>query len=230
MDQKLPGCNRQSGRVGCAGSTGICPLCAAYRCLSRTPLCSNDSLLHTAARNGIVLPARKNASQFPQTSPVNQRREISPSLRFRHHLSFSSSPLRSTQKRQARFHPARNCLPAQYRYLLCKLRQRHLDQYPPGKRSIPRLDARLHISGFRRNAHSLPEISLTIIMESIRPSNTLFYTIDLQTNQQSFVIIETEMLPQPGSLMQVCGELVFDAEVSSYSFFYVDEVLSVWKP
>ncbi|MBK7691789.1 MAG: hypothetical protein IPJ31_11960 [Bacteroidetes bacterium] len=40
-------------------------------------------------------------------------------------------------------HPARNCLPAQYRYLLCKLRQRHLDQYPPGKRSIPRLDARL---------------------------------------------------------------------------------------
>lgn len=87
-----------------------------------------------------------------------------------------------------------------------------------------------HISGFRRNAHSLPEISLTIIMESIRPSNTLFYTIDLQTNQQSFVIIETEMLPQPGSLMQVCGELVFDAEVSSYSFFYVDEVLSVWKP
>ena len=83
-----------------------------------------------------------------------------------------------------------------------------------------------HQSIFRRNAHSLPDINLTTILENIEPPKTIFYSVDLETNQQAFVIIETELLPEPGTLLHFCGEHSYDPEVTPYAFFFAEEILT----
>ncbi len=81
-----------------------------------------------------------------------------------------------------------------------------------------------HISLFRRNAHSLPDMNLIAIVESISPLNSIFYGLDLQTGQAAIVVVGTELLPEPGNLIQLCGELSFDPEVTPYTFFFAEEV------
>lgn len=83
-----------------------------------------------------------------------------------------------------------------------------------------------HQSTFRRNAHSLPDINLTTILENVEPPKTIFYSVDLATNQQAFIIIETDLLPEPGSLLHFCGEYSFDPEVTPYAFFYAEQILT----
>jgi hypothetical protein len=82
-----------------------------------------------------------------------------------------------------------------------------------------------HISVFRRNAHDLPDSKLISIMEHIDPSNSLFYALDLQTNHEAIIIVETDLLPEPGTLIQLCGKLNPDPETPPYMLFFADEVL-----
>ena len=81
-----------------------------------------------------------------------------------------------------------------------------------------------HISIFRRNAHSLPDSKLISVMEHMDPSNSLFYALDLQTNQEAIIIVETDLLPEPGTLIQLCGELNPDPETAPYMLFFADEI------
>ena len=81
-----------------------------------------------------------------------------------------------------------------------------------------------HISVFRRNAHDLPDSKLISIMEHIDPSTSLFYALNLQTNQEAIIIVETDLLPEPGTLIQLCGELNPDPETTPYMLFFADEI------
>lgn len=81
-----------------------------------------------------------------------------------------------------------------------------------------------HASVFRRNAHSLPDINLTVILENISPSNSIFYSTDLLSNAQAFIVIETELLPEPGNFVQFCGDFIYDPEKIPYAFFYAEQV------
>ncbi|MBI2330664.1 MAG: hypothetical protein HYU84_00530 [Chloroflexi bacterium] len=83
-----------------------------------------------------------------------------------------------------------------------------------------------HISAFRRNAHSLPDINLTAILENLAPPKTIYYSIDLLTNQQAFIVIETELLPESGTLVQFCGDFNYDPEITPYAFFYAEQVFA----
>ena len=81
-----------------------------------------------------------------------------------------------------------------------------------------------HISVFRRNTHDLPDISLATVLGSTTPESTIFDGLDLQINQQAFVVIETDMLPEPGSLIRLCGEQSYDPAVTPYVFFYAEQL------
>ncbi len=80
-----------------------------------------------------------------------------------------------------------------------------------------------HISLFRRNAHSLPDMNMIAIIETISPLNSIFYGLNLQTGQEAIVVVDTDLLPEPGRLIQLCGELSFDPAVTPYPFFFAEE-------
>jgi hypothetical protein len=87
-----------------------------------------------------------------------------------------------------------------------------------------------HISGFRRNAHNLPDSNLISIMDSIAPLNTLFNGLDLQNNSEAIIVVETDLLPEPGNLILLCGELSYDPEVTPYRVFYAEQVIPIQGP
>jgi len=84
-----------------------------------------------------------------------------------------------------------------------------------------------HVSVFRRNAHSLPDINLAAILESIAPPSTIFYAMDIKLNQQAIIVVETDLLPEPGNLIQMCGDLSYNPEVTPYAVFFTEEVMVV---
>lgn len=85
-----------------------------------------------------------------------------------------------------------------------------------------------HISLFRRNIHSLPDSNLIAAMGSLDPLNSLFYGLDLETNRQAIVVVSTDLLPEPGSLIQLCGD--WDDYSIAYEFFFAEQVLVTEAP
>jgi len=81
-----------------------------------------------------------------------------------------------------------------------------------------------HISIFRRNSHSLADINLIEVMESITPPSTLFYALDLQLNREALVIIKTDELPKPGQLLSICGQWDDNRNVAGYGVFHASFV------
>ena len=79
-----------------------------------------------------------------------------------------------------------------------------------------------HVSDFRRGSHSLADINLIQAMETIAPPRTLFYTLDIQTNKETLVIIRTDELPKPGQLVSLCGQWDDDPNVAIYGVFHAD--------
>lgn len=77
-----------------------------------------------------------------------------------------------------------------------------------------------HISAFRRNSHSLADINLIQVMESITPASTLFSALDIQTNQAALVIIKTDELPEAGQVISLCGQWDKNSNVENYGIFH----------
>lgn len=80
-----------------------------------------------------------------------------------------------------------------------------------------------HIGQFRRNAHSLPDTNLTNILDTVPPLSTLFYAVDLKTGQEAIFVAKTEGL-RPGTLIQACGTLNYNPEVTPYPVFFAETV------
>lgn len=81
-----------------------------------------------------------------------------------------------------------------------------------------------HVGIFRRNAHSLPDINLATILKSINPPSTIFYAMDIQTGQEAIIAVETALLPEPGNIIQICGHMNYDPEVTPYAVFFAEKV------
>ena len=85
-----------------------------------------------------------------------------------------------------------------------------------------------HISNFRRNAHSLPDGNLIATLENLEPPKTILYSIDLLgNNNQAIIIVDPELLPAPDTYLLLCGELDYKPDITPYTFFYVEQVLTV---
>jgi hypothetical protein len=91
------------------------------------------------------------------------------------------------------------------------------------RQSQPGLDwmPDFHIGRFRRNAHSLADPNMIAWAEDIEPLKSMFYTLDYRSSQKLLMVAPTELLPQPGSLWQVCGEWENDPALKIYNIFYV---------
>jgi hypothetical protein len=78
-----------------------------------------------------------------------------------------------------------------------------------------------HIGRFRRNAHSLPDPNLIQWAESIEPRTSIFYALDYHAWKNILVVVPTILLPQPGTLWQVCGEWEDGQNLRTYDIFYI---------
>ena len=75
------------------------------------------------------------------------------------------------------------------------------------------------IGNFRRNTHDFPNIPFAEWARQIKPGSSLFYSLDFRTQEQSLVVINTDLLPDPPALLEVCGMWVTEPEISGFQIF-----------
>jgi len=94
-----------------------------------------------------------------------------------------------------------------------------VQQNQPGLDWLPLI----HAGRFRRNSHSLPATDMIDWAEEIEPRNSIFGTLDFKTMQGVLIVTPTDLLPDPHSLWQVCGDWDLRLGVGGYRVFYVRE-------
>jgi hypothetical protein len=87
-----------------------------------------------------------------------------------------------------------------------------------------------HYSLFRLNAHSLVDPEFVLWLERINPPQTLFYTIDQRTLRKALVSTSPEVLPKPGTWLELCGRWETDTRLTAYDIFYADEARPLPRP
>ena len=83
-----------------------------------------------------------------------------------------------------------------------------------------------HMSVFRNNAHDLAEISLTERVTAINPPASLFYALDLLSNREALVMIDTGQALEAGALNQICGTWDETPQVANYNLFHAEMLAS----
>lgn len=81
-----------------------------------------------------------------------------------------------------------------------------------------------HVSAFRESVHSLADPYLIEKMVSINIPSTLLYTLDLLSNQEVLVIINSNELPNQDALLYLCGYWESDPR---YSIFEADIIVKI---
>ena len=84
-----------------------------------------------------------------------------------------------------------------------------------------------HQGLFKRNAHGLPDNYLAEWLEGIAPGTTLFYSLDHRSNRAALVIVPTPLLPEPGTVVEMCGYWEDDPAIAAYSVFIADSALEI---
>ena len=79
-----------------------------------------------------------------------------------------------------------------------------------------------HPGIFKRNAHGLPDNAFIERLESIPPLSTLFYALDYRSNRTALIIVSTALLPQPGTITEMCGTWESNPTLTPYSIFLVN--------
>ena len=90
------------------------------------------------------------------------------------------------------------------------------------KQNDPFLDwmPNFHTGLFRENSHSLADSNMINWAEGIDPPKTIFLAMDYLNAQRALVVIPTTLLPQTGTLTQICGQWETDPNLSGYGIFY----------
>jgi hypothetical protein len=90
------------------------------------------------------------------------------------------------------------------------------------KQNEPFLDwmPNFHTGLFRENSHSLADSYMINWVARIEPPKTIFLTLDYLNNQKAMVILPATLLPQTGTLMQICGQWETDPNLVGYGIFY----------
>lgn len=81
-----------------------------------------------------------------------------------------------------------------------------------------------HIGRFKRNAHSLTHGHLIQWAKNIKPSTTIFVTMDHQNLNRVMVVMPTKIVPDKKTVFQLCGQSETNEDLATYNIFYADEV------
>lgn len=81
----------------------------------------------------------------------------------------------------------------------------------------------VHLGRFRRNSHSLPDSAMINWATRLEPRSSLFSSLDYNSMRDTLILTPTNILPEPGTLWQVCGEFDLQVNVGGYQVFNVLE-------
>jgi hypothetical protein len=70
-------------------------------------------------------------------------------------------------------------------------------------------------------------MKLTDRLKGINPPATLFYALDLLSNREALVMIDSGLPLEPGRLHQLCGTWDESPEVVNYNLFYVETLAAL---
>jgi hypothetical protein len=90
------------------------------------------------------------------------------------------------------------------------------------KPSEPFLDwmPNFHTTTFTKNSHSLADSYMINWAEGIEPPKTIFLTLNYLNNKKALVVLPKTLLPQKGTLMQICGRWETEPNLVGYRIFY----------
>jgi hypothetical protein len=90
------------------------------------------------------------------------------------------------------------------------------------KQNDPFLDwmPNFHTGTFRENSHSLADSYMINWAADIEPPKTIFLTFDYHNGQKVMAVIPTTLVPETGTLVQICGQWETDPNLSGYGIFY----------
>ena len=79
----------------------------------------------------------------------------------------------------------------------------------------------IHIGTFRRKVHDFPNFDfMDWALKTVRPNTTLFYALDFRTSDEVLVVVKSNLLPTPPSMLELCGEWEEDRAVEDFNIFY----------
>jgi hypothetical protein len=52
----------------------------------------------------------------------------------------------------------------------------------------------------------------------------MFYTLDLRSNRDALVLVNSALLPRPGSMAEICGSWESDPLLADYHIFHAQTV------
>jgi hypothetical protein len=86
-----------------------------------------------------------------------------------------------------------------------------------------------HIGTFRRNVHDFTDSNFIKWSDAIKPGYSLFYGLDYRTNSKTFVLLPTDILPAPPTVIEICGQRERDPAVASYNIFHANSVIKKFE-
>jgi len=84
-----------------------------------------------------------------------------------------------------------------------------------------------HIGTFRRNVHGFPNFKfMKWALDNVAPNHTLFSAMDYRTFHAVLALVQSDILPAPPALLELCGAWEDDPEIAQFNIFYVSSVSS----
>ena len=107
-------------------------------------------------------------------------------------------------------------------------------RYNPGsaihviKESIFQLDwmPEFHQGRFHAQVHNSPAFAMVEELDQIDAPATLFTALELKTRDEMWLIVDTDQLPPPPDVLEVCGKWSNNPEVNAWHIFYASSVQS----
>ena len=81
-----------------------------------------------------------------------------------------------------------------------------------------------HVGLFRNNAHDLADLNLTWQLKEINPPATLIATLDLASNHEALIIVDSKLLPPPGVQLSMCGTWETEPELTAFNIFHAESI------
>jgi hypothetical protein len=81
-----------------------------------------------------------------------------------------------------------------------------------------------HTGVFRKNSHSLADSNMINWAQDIDAPQTIFAAMDYLKDERVLVVVPTELLPQSGTWVQICGQRETDIQLIGYGIFYGKEI------
>lgn len=82
-----------------------------------------------------------------------------------------------------------------------------------------------HQGQFKLNAHALPDRHLIQWADEIEAPISIFHTFDYASGHSALVTIKTEMLPEPGTRLQLCGAWETSPDLIQFAIFHAEETI-----